>query len=91
MRDLKVPARGRASPVVGPNHAIYTIESRVYAFSALTRSWDVLEFEEGTKAVATGWNNRATVELGDRLYIFSVKTGKWTQFDAEAGGAPAVK
>ena len=91
--DLKEPASKDATPIVGPNQAVYTIGRRVYAFSAATESWDVLELPEGAKPLAVVYPSRAAVEHGDHIYIFSVKTGKWADFDAKAGrtAVPAAK
>jgi len=82
--DLKAPARDHATPVVGPNIAVYAIGRHVYAFSSVARAWDILTLPEDAEVHPIVWNNRATVEHDDHLYIFSVKTGKWTDFDAKA-------
>jgi RNA polymerase sigma factor (sigma-70 family) len=91
--DLKEPAKGRATPILGPNQAVYSIGRRVYAFSAQARAWDVLELPEGAKPVPIVYLSRATVEHDDHLYIFSLRTGKWTDFDAKTGrvAAPGAK
>jgi RNA polymerase sigma factor (sigma-70 family) len=91
--DLKEPAKGRAAPIVSSGQAVYSIGRRVYAFSAMTRSWDVLELPEGAKPNPTLFLNRTTVEHDDHISIFSVKSGKWADFDAGAGrvAAPGAK
>jgi len=84
--DLKTPVKGQAVPVVVPTGlAVYGLGRHVYAFSAVARSWDVLELQEGAspRPILTG--NRATVEYKDHLYIFNTKMGKWTDFDAKLG------
>ena len=83
--DLKEPARGRITPIVHSGMAVYPIGRRVYAFSAATRSWDVVELPEGSKPMPSVSLDRATVKHEDHLYLFSVHTGKWTDFDARTG------
>ena len=81
---LKEPVAGKTIPIVGPHLAAYSIGRHVYAFSAPSQAWDVLELEEGAKPFPAVFPTRVTVEHGDHLYIFSMKTGKWTDFNAKA-------
>ena len=89
--DLKEPAHGKATPVVGPTQAVYTIGRRVYAFSALAGRWGVLELPEGAKPTPAIYSNRTSVENGDHIYIFSSKTGLWSDLDANSGQAGTLE
>ena len=46
-QDLRQPAEGRVSPIVGPGVAVYTLGRYVYAYSATAHRWDVAELPEG--------------------------------------------
>ncbi len=85
--DLKEPPQNAVAvnPIVGTSQAAYAIGRRVYAFSVLTKSWDVLELPEGTNPTPIVYNTMTTVDYDDRVAIFSVKTGKWTDLDFKAG------
>ena len=83
--DLREPASGKATPIVGGGQVAYPIGRRVYAFSVPTKSWDVLELPEGADPTPVVFTNRITVEHADHLYIVSINTGKWTDFDASKG------
>ena len=89
--DLKVPAKGRAVPIISQSLMTSTVDNFVYAFSAPARRWDVLELEDGAKPQAVVSSSRVTVEHGDHLYIFNVRTGTWSDFDAKAGKVVGVK
>ncbi len=89
--DLKVPAKGRAIPVVSHSLMTSTVDNIVYAFSAPARRWDVLELEDGAKPQPVVSGSRVTVQHGDHLYIFNAKTGKWSDFDAKAGKVVGAK
>lgn len=81
-QEFKAPAEGPLSPIIGNGMVAYTVGNRVYAFSALTKSWDVLAVEGGPLSGANLGNGVIQMSHNDHLYVFNAKTGKWTDHDS---------
>ena len=80
---------------MGDESVAYVLGRRVYAFSALTNRWDVLELElaEG-QILSLGLSadkTTLTVRHGSHIYTFRPLEGIWKDFDLNAildGGQP---
>jgi hypothetical protein len=93
--DLAVPFEGRAMPIVAPGVVVYALGSRVYAFSAQNRHWDVLELQPGVMATPIVMPGSARIQLQNHSYEFAAATGKWKHVDLkailESGSLPGGK
>ena len=78
---LDSPAQGPLSQTGGTHLICYVVGNRVYAFSALTQTWDVAKLPEGANPNVVSGGSRVTFEQDDRLYVFLAKTGKWTNYE----------
>jgi RNA polymerase sigma factor (sigma-70 family) len=76
-QDLRSPAKGRVSPLMNATIVVYAIGRHVYAYSAPTDSWDILELPEGTTAQPYLNPLSIVVQNGDSIHVFSARTGKW--------------
>lgn len=68
------------SAVVGSGIAYVTVGKRIYAFSAATGRWAVVELPEiATPRMSVG--DRLRIDSGTKIYMFSGVTGKWAIVD----------
>ena len=97
--DLREPAQGFASPVVGPAWAGYSIGRFVYVFSLQSKKWATLELKQeppadksaemgGGSSPARTWNlhlanGKMIVPDGDFIHIYTATTGDWTHLDTK--------
>jgi hypothetical protein len=92
-QDLSEPARGRATPVLGPGVAAYVIGRHAYGFSPALNRWGVVELAAGHEDSPQVGSGHATVTAPGHVYTFSSKTGKWDDIDLfqvfGVGGAKA--
>ncbi|WP_435019045.1 sigma-70 family RNA polymerase sigma factor [Tundrisphaera sp. TA3] len=92
VQDLREPLDGTAAPIVGPGIAAYSIGSRVYAFSAKAKRWDVAELAEGSMAVPIVGPGSVTLTEPGHVWTLDGESGKWSHLDLNAilkGPAPA--
>ncbi len=83
-QDLRQPAAGNVSPIVGPGVAIYTVGRYAYGYSVHAHRWDVAELPAGLPAVPVVERDGATVQGRGHIYLFSARTGKWEHIDIRA-------
>jgi hypothetical protein len=83
-QDLRQPAQGHASPIVGPEIALYILGRYAYAYSARAHRWDVAELPEGLRATPSFSNDGATIQGRGHIYLFSLATGTWEHIDLRA-------
>jgi hypothetical protein len=86
-QDLREPVDA-ATPMAGNFCVAYVLGRRVYAFSAVTNSWDVLELDlpEGSSPnVGQSEDTQAfKVVSGSHIYTFNQNVGKWEDLDLNA-------
>ena len=75
-----------ATPNVGQFIAYYKSSRYVYAFSAITRTWGVLEMREGAQLGArttfeSNTEDPLVVEADGHIYSFLPTTGTWDDVD----------
>ncbi len=87
-QDLRQPYVDSAQPIVGNACVAYVAGRRVYAFSAQTQGWDVLELDvpEGNIPIVSQSDDLQAFKVtsGSHIYTFSVGLGKWKDIDLNA-------
>jgi hypothetical protein len=83
LQDLREPAEGKVLPIVGDAMVANTIGRFVYAFSAMSKRWDVLELPLGSTPLPTMSANYIKVEDGTRLHVFGARVGRWSSLDTK--------
>ena len=95
-QELREPVE-IASPRAGNYCVAYVLGRRVYAFSAMRKSWDVLELDlpEGNVPVLGQSDDLQSFKVvsGSHIYTFSEEAGKWEDLDLDAilDGKPPVE
>lgn len=79
-QKLKAPVSDEG-PTVSGTFATLQTPGDVYAYSALTGTWDSFAIPEGEKPEVVHLANMAVVQAGRQLYAFSPKAGKWAGID----------
>ncbi len=85
-QDLKEPAAAKLSPAVGRSVAGYAQGRTIYAFSAETKRWSILELplEAPANPSMLLHMDSIVVEYDGHIYEFSGKTGEWKHTDLRA-------
>ncbi len=78
-QSLVQPVNGQVFPIVLAGLAFYHIDKEIYAFSAMTNSWDALHLEGAAAPKISPGKTNILVEQGDTLYVFSISRGKWSK------------
>ena len=82
-QELRKPVKV-ASPLIRNDVAVYALGRYLYAFSALTTHWAVLELPEGipaSRARPSVSGSEVRVEAGGHIYTFSSGAKAWTDLD----------
>jgi hypothetical protein len=74
-QQLARPAEDELTPYVLPGGAVYQVGNDIYAFSATTGTWGVLQLEGEEKPKVSYSPKDIEVLLGNKLYVFSLKHG----------------
>ncbi|QDV34231.1 RNA polymerase sigma factor [Tautonia plasticadhaerens] len=81
--DLRPAVDGTLQTIVSGGMAAIWDGPRVYAFSARTSRWDVVERPEGAEGPPILNNEYVLCEDDDRVYVFGARTGRWAAVDPE--------
>lgn len=81
--DLSPPVDEKLPPIVSGGMAATWDGPRVYAFSAMTGGWDVVERREGAEGPPILNSEYVLCEDDDRVYVFGARTGRWAAVDPE--------
>jgi hypothetical protein len=79
VQELKEPTDGQITPLLSGNLAAYAIGHHVYAFTADSGRWDVLDLAEGAEPQPVLSHQHISVESGGRLFVFSANRGRWDE------------
>ncbi len=83
-QEVRPPAKGRATPIVGQWIVVYAVGRHLYGYSALAHRWDTAELPEGVIGVPTISAAEASLEGAGHIFTFSAETGKWEHIDVRA-------
>jgi len=82
-----IPVGAVVEPILTENIAAFRAGSWVYGFSAMTGTWDSMEFNNGVtdNPSISAAQNIAACRAGNRLLAFSATTGKWDSIEIPDG------
>jgi hypothetical protein len=80
-QELREPVKGTASPLVAPGVVAYGLGRYVYAYSAATQRWGVVELPHGMQAVPIVSPDSVRVETPGHIYTFDSQTARWNHVD----------
>jgi RNA polymerase sigma factor (sigma-70 family) len=75
--DLAEPFEGEVSPMAGMRVVAYIVGRRVYAFSAATKTWDVLDVPPGAPLTPRVQADSVVLEFDGQLHEFQATSGRW--------------
>ena len=79
---LAMPTGSECIPIVSNEVAVYAVNGHVYAFSAITGTWDSIQ-TRGTPYIE---QDTAMILTADTIAVFSSATGKWAAASLKSSG-----